>query len=697
MKSQGRTNSVRTSSRYKDASYRLVSINTALSSNGKKTLPKSESDRLSTIRVDKAKYDQTQFSHTANDFQSNTFNPGALNMGNRPKRSSETNNGGRGRAGTHISGKIDWVSDDSKQETASEHKNRSSGFSPRQRAMHGRMFSPSIKEEEEDEEQVIRMKEHLEDFVDVSDDECNFQSEEEELNEALLRVRFTGEIKKGTRSLSITDLEECPKASEEERDEENLDETSSDSDSLYDTDLEEEFSGRKFICHQTGKEIYEYMCKKEGLIPASFLLSRFTESEILMPHHGLGPEGGKAFAKGLVVNAYVERLDLSDNDLRSKGGMSFGFMLFENSYITDLDLSENAIGISGGIIIANALQVNKSIRRLILRGNQFTDKVAVAFAGALTENEKLHVLDLSYNQLGEMGGLYLGAGLGMNYGLAMLNLKWNAISGKGAVSIAHALSVNETLTSLNISWNSFGYTGAMALSTYLKKNESLKHLDLRNNHLNEAAILKLMPAVASHQSLIEIKVGQNPIGEAGVREIFEAVGLNLNIIHLGLEDISVPLEFLPTIQKLEKERGIVIVTDKKTRTSTNEEQKNGMDILMEFLQDNSLRLKDMFFRLDKDHSGDITREEFKHGLKEMGIQMDLKQLDKLINEIDKDNSDSIDYGEITQGHKTAKEHKRRKTLAKINLKKKDEASLMLPELDTIRQSLSLKDIKVKDN
>ena len=52
-----------------------------------------------------------------------------------------------------------------------------------------------------------------------------------------------GEIKKGTRSLSITDLEECPKASEEERDEENLDAISSDSDSLYDTDLEEEFSG----------------------------------------------------------------------------------------------------------------------------------------------------------------------------------------------------------------------------------------------------------------------------------------------------------------------------------------------------------------------------------------------------------------------------------------------------------------------
>ena len=192
MKSQGRANSVRTISRFKDASYRPVSINAALSSNGKKTLPKSESDRLSTIHVDKAKYDQNQFSHTADDFQSNTLNLGALKKGNRPKRSSKTNSGGRSRAGTHFSGKMDWVSDESKQKTASEHKYRSSGFSPRQRAMHGRMFSPSIKEEEEDEEQVIRAKEHLEDFVDGSDAECNFQSEEEELNDALLRVRFTG-------------------------------------------------------------------------------------------------------------------------------------------------------------------------------------------------------------------------------------------------------------------------------------------------------------------------------------------------------------------------------------------------------------------------------------------------------------------------------------------------------------------------
>ncbi len=43
---------------------------------------------------------------------------------------------------------------------------------------------------------------------------------------------------------------------------------------------------------------------------------------------------------------------------------------------------------------------------------------------------------------------------------------------------------------------------------------------------------------------------------------------------------------------------------------------------MEFLEENALRLKDMFHQFDKDRSGDISRQEFKLGLKEMGILMD---------------------------------------------------------------------------
>ena len=46
-----------------------------------------------------------------------------------------------------------------------------------------------------------------------------------------------------------------------------------------------------------------------------------------------------------------------------------------------------------------------------------------------------------------------------------------------------------------------------------------------------------------------------------------------------------------------------------------------MRILLSFIQDNRLRLVDWFNQFDKDHSGGISREEFKTGLKETGLVM----------------------------------------------------------------------------
>lgn len=46
-----------------------------------------------------------------------------------------------------------------------------------------------------------------------------------------------------------------------------------------------------------------------------------------------------------------------------------------------------------------------------------------------------------------------------------------------------------------------------------------------------------------------------------------------------------------------------------------------MRILLTFIQDNRLRLVDWFNQFDKDHSGGISREEFKIGLKETGLVM----------------------------------------------------------------------------
>ena len=46
-----------------------------------------------------------------------------------------------------------------------------------------------------------------------------------------------------------------------------------------------------------------------------------------------------------------------------------------------------------------------------------------------------------------------------------------------------------------------------------------------------------------------------------------------------------------------------------------------MRILLNFIQDNRLRLVDWFNQFDKDHSGGISRDEFKIGLRETGLVM----------------------------------------------------------------------------
>ena len=40
-----------------------------------------------------------------------------------------------------------------------------------------------------------------------------------------------------------------------------------------------------------------------------------------------------------------------------------------------------------------------------------------------------------------------------------------------------------------------------------------------------------------------------------------------------------------------------------------------------FVEENAERMEDLFNQMDKDHSGDITLEEFKYGLRDFGLRL----------------------------------------------------------------------------
>ena len=70
-------------------------------------------------------------------------------------------------------------------------------------------------------------------------------------------------------------------------------------------------------------------------------------------------------------------------------------------------------------------------------------------------------------------------------------------------------------------------------------------------------------------------------------------------------------------------------------------------ILKKYVEDKNYRLIDLFNQFDKDNSLSVTREEFRTGLKGIGVPMTDDQLTKLIDMLDEDGDGEIDYSEFT--------------------------------------------------
>ncbi|KAL9955514.1 hypothetical protein ACROYT_G036848 [Oculina patagonica] len=455
----------------------------------------------------------------------------------------------------------------------------------------------------------------------------------------------------------------------------------SDASSDYETDLEEEFPVPKKVFDPSGRNLYHKLCKDEDLVPVSFLSDRFKCKEVIMKHHGLGSHGTYPIARALIKNTFTEKLDLTDNYIEAAGAIALARMLLDNCYITEINLSENFLRSEGGLAFASMLLKNQSLTKLVLRSNHLTDKDAKAFAEALKENRTLTYLDLSHNEIGEMGGIYLGAGLGMNYGLKHLDVSWNCIRFKGAVGMAQGLKTNDCLSHLNISWNGLSLLGCVALGRFLKKNEALESLDVSNNRIGLLATQKLALGIAAHPNMKILKIGKNPIGDGGVETLLNVIKEHRTIKYLSLEDITVSPKVYDEIKEIEKEKGVTIITGGIGGYKRPKEMPPGMRILLSFIQDNRLRLVDWFNQFDKDHSGGISREEFKIGLKETGLVMTQRQLDRLIDFIDINNDGEIEFSELIRGREITIQEIRQEKKIEERQRKFDEERMRLPKLE----------------
>ncbi|KAI0223904.1 hypothetical protein LSAT2_025016 [Lamellibrachia satsuma] len=418
----------------------------------------------------------------------------------------------------------------------------------------------------------------------------------------------------------------------------------------YDTDLEEDFPPEPTPpADASGVYEYQVQCERLGIIPVTFLVENIGDSSLRMKYRYLGGQGTKPLAAALKKNTVCEEIDLSDNYLEGSGAVALAKMLQDNMFIVTLNISNNAIRSKGCAAFAEMLDTNTTLKTLSLKGNELVDGDAKRLAEALRNNMSLNCLDLSYNSFGEAGGIYLAAGLTANYGLADLDLSWNSISMKGALALGKALTKNTSLEVLDLSWNGLQSNGGIAIGQALKVNKTLRVLDLSNNNLNPEAAKAIAQGLSKNQSVETIMMGNNPIGQVGVEALLKGIAVNNRLKLVGIEDLTMQTDktIQEKIDEIQSSRDILIMysINRPIHCKIN---RTILAVFERFVVENAERMEDLFNQMDKDHSGDITLEEFKYGLRDFGLRLTSKQLDMLLEELDSDRSGTIEFRGCTR-------------------------------------------------
>lgn len=204
-----------------------------------------------------------------------------------------------------------------------------------------------------------------------------------------------------------------------------------------------------------------------------------------LAYNNIGPKGAKAIAEALGSGkAVLTDLNLADNRLGAEGAKAIADALASGkAVLTSLNLAGSplsaGIGPEGSKAIAEALKVNAVLTDLNLAYSSFGAEGAKAIADALASGKAvLTTLDLHNNNLDAEAGKALAAALKENAVLTSLNLSGNNLGKDGAIAIAEALkSGKAVLKKCDLTYNSsMGGNARAALQEAVKAKEGFELL-----------------------------------------------------------------------------------------------------------------------------------------------------------------------------------------------------------------------------
>ena len=402
------------------------------------------------------------------------------------------------------------------------------------------------------------------------------------------------------------------------------------------------------------KKRYSNMCERMGVSQISCFIENISNENLNMAYRGIGSKSIKPITFSLRNNTKILNIDLTDNNLENPGTILIASVFNDNLFIKHLNLSCNRIGSEGLVKLLEVLRSNQSLEYLNLSDNSFTDRVGDALKRFLTSNKFLIELNFSKNNLCTQSGIQLREGLENNSTLEKLDLSWNQIRCQGAVELAHGLAKNNGLKVVNLAWNGFSDKGAEAIGKALMVNDYIEELDLSYNRITDIGVKGLTEGLSLNRAIRKLRLGWNPIQPEGVNSILKSFIENdcTRLEGLYFETILVNEGDKKNMDTLTDRIPDLIIkiggytTGGLDKYDENALRKELLNILKAYLVKNRLRMVDLFNQWDKDKSFTITRQEFRNGVRTCKIPLSESQLDILIEWLDNDGSDSIDYPEF---------------------------------------------------
>ena len=419
------------------------------------------------------------------------------------------------------------------------------------------------------------------------------------------------------------------------------------------SDSEDNCDVRK-ACFSDERMKYLKLCEKYSVPQISIFIENIDKEDLKMAHRGIGYKSMKAIASSLMTNRNIVSVDFTDNNLHDIGIILVAKIFRQNWCIQKLVLANNHITHKGLSVLLRALESNRSLIYLNVSNNLITDTSAEIIKDFLVYNDFVKEFNLSGNQLCSQSSSLIREGIEYNSTLEILNLSWNHIRCDGATEISKGFMKNISIKKLSLAWNGFADENCIHMGKALSVNDEIEDIDLSHNRIGDLGAAELGKGLLYNKTLKILRLGWNNLKPKGINEILNAVMQNekSKIISLNFEEMHIDKSNQKNIEMLMDKIPEMEVTIGGYASESIENMDEAamrrelLNILKKYLVEHRLRMVDLFNMWDKDKSFSITREEFVRGIRSCKIPLSKSQMNYLVNWLDSDGSNDIEYQEF---------------------------------------------------